>query len=75
MNIGNKVYISDGHISAEVKSFLIDHPIIEGKKLRHGFLEGPEHGIYIRDSCLSNTQSFRIDIPYYLWLCVKMIIQ
>ena len=30
------------------KSFLIDHPTKPGKKLRHGSLEGPEHGVYVR---------------------------
>ena len=42
LNIGNKIYISDGHISAEVKNFLIDHPTIEGKKLRHGCWKVPK---------------------------------
>ena len=33
-------------------------------------MKGPEHGIYIRDSCLSNTQSFMVDIPdYFMALC------
>jgi len=37
-----------GALSATTKSFLIDHPTKPGKKLRHGSLEGPENGVYIR---------------------------
>jgi len=38
----------DGHLAATSKSFEIDHPTKEGKKLIHGSLEGPEHGVYVR---------------------------
>ena len=70
LNIGNKVYISDGHISAEVKSFVIDHPTIDGKKLRHGCLEGPEHGIYLRDHIECKEDNIRIYIKdYFTALC------
>lgn len=34
--------------SAITKSFLIDHPTKPGKTLRHGSLEGPENGVYVR---------------------------
>ena len=37
-----------GLLSATTKSFDIEHPTKEGKRLRHGVLEGPEHGVYIR---------------------------
>lgn len=37
-----------GHLAATTKSFEIDHPTTEGKKLIHGALEGPEHGVYVR---------------------------
>jgi hypothetical protein len=36
------------YLEGTYKSFLIDHPTQEGKKLRHGCLEGPEHGVYFR---------------------------
>jgi hypothetical protein len=36
-----------GAFAADAKSFVIDHPTKKGK-LRHGSLEGPEFGIYIR---------------------------
>tara|TARA_B100000085_G_C18309021_1_gene417495 strand:- start:103 stop:669 length:567 start_codon:yes stop_codon:yes gene_type:complete len=40
--------ISDGTLTAVAKSFLIDHPTKEGMKLKHGSLEGPENGVYVR---------------------------
>jgi hypothetical protein len=38
----------NGHFSAASKAFEIDHPSKPGKKLYHGSLEGPEHGVYVR---------------------------
>jgi len=50
-----------GLLSATTKSFIIDHPTKEGMKLRHGSLEGPENGVYVRGrSCLK-----AIDLPDY----------
>lgn len=37
-----------GELTATAKNFKIDHPIKKGKKLMHGSLEGPEHGVYVR---------------------------
>lgn len=37
-----------GDIGGGSKSFWIDHPTMPGKQLRHGSLEGPEHGVYYR---------------------------
>ena len=65
LNIGNKIYISDGHISAEVKNFLIDHPTIEGKKLRHGCLEGPENGIYCLGTLVNSNNLTTIHLTDY----------
>ena len=50
-----------GQLSATTKSFLIDHPTKPGKKLRHGSLEGPENGVYIRGKGDSNI----IELPEY----------
>ena len=50
-----------GQLSATTKSFLIDHPTKPGKKLRHGSLEGPENGVYIRGRGDNNT----ITLPEY----------
>lgn len=37
-----------GLLTADTKSFTIDHPTKEGMKLRYGSLEGPEHAVYVR---------------------------
>lgn len=37
-----------GDVGGFSKSFWIDHPTKPGKQLRHGSLEGPEHGVYYR---------------------------
>jgi hypothetical protein len=38
----------NGSFAATTKSFIIEHPTKEGYKLRHGSLEGPENGVYVR---------------------------
>jgi len=50
-----------GAFSATSKSFLIDHPTKPGMKLRHGSLEGPEHGVYVRGKLTGNI----IELPEY----------
>ena len=52
-----------GAFSAATKSFDIEHPTEEGKRLHHGSLEGPEHGGYIRGRLEGDT----IELPDY-WL-------
>jgi hypothetical protein len=37
-----------GTLTATIKSFIIDHPTKQGKKLQYGVLEGPEHSVYVR---------------------------
>jgi hypothetical protein len=51
-----------GLLSATTKSFVIDHPTKEGMKLRHGSLEGPENGVYIRGRLKDNNT---IELPDY----------
>ena len=51
-----------GTFRATTKSFLIDHPTKEGKKLQYGVLEGPEHSVYVRGK-LTGTR--RIELPDY----------
>ena len=58
--IGIKV---DGSLIATTKSFDIEHPTKEGKRLHHGSLEGPEHGVYIRGRLEGDV----IELPDY-WL-------
>jgi hypothetical protein len=50
-----------GSFGATTKSFIIDHPTKEGKKLQYGSLEGPELGVYVR----GRTQSSIIGLPEY----------
>ena len=51
-----------GALNATTKSFIIDHPTKAGKLLRHGSLEGPEFGVYVRGK-LTNTRI--IELPEY----------
>ena len=50
-----------GHFSATSKSFVIDHPTKENKKLQYGSLEGPEHGVFVRGTTSKNI----IKLPDY----------
>ena len=56
----------DGNLRAQSKSFDIEHPTKEGKRLRYGSLEGPEHGVYVRGR-LNGTDT--IELPDY-WLAL-----
>ena len=53
-----------GNLQATSKSFLIPHPTKDGFNLRHGSLEGPEHGVYVRGK-VDGTNT--IELPEY-WL-------
>lgn len=53
---------ASGNFYAVSKSFLIDHPSTEGKKLRYASLEGPEHAVFYRGTICDNNQ---IDLPNY----------
>jgi trimeric autotransporter adhesin len=44
----------NGTLTAIVKSFIIDHPTKQGKKLQYGVLEGPEHSVYVRGKLTNN---------------------
>jgi hypothetical protein len=52
----------NGSFRATTKSFIIDHPTKENKKLQYGVLEGPEHSVYVRGK-LTNTNI--IQLPDY----------
>lgn len=51
----------NGSFAATTKSFVIDHPTKEGKKLRYGSLEGPENGVYVRGKQTDRS----IELPEY----------
>ena len=53
-----------GEISATNKSFVIDHPTKANMMLRHGSLEGPENGVYVRGKLIKEN---KIYLPDY-WL-------
>ena len=50
-----------GSFGATTKSFIINHPTKEGKKLQYGSLEGPENGVYVR----GRSQQNMIELPEY----------
>jgi hypothetical protein len=50
-----------GALVATTKSFAIQHPDKQDKILFHGCLEGPEHAVYTRGRCTTDT----IDLPDY----------
>ena len=52
----------NGHLSATTKSFDIEHPTKEGKRLIHGSLEGAEHGVYVRGKLDGDDE---IELPDY----------
>ena len=51
----------NGSFAATTKSFIIPHPTKENYKLRHGSLEGPENGVYVR----GKSDSGVIELPEY----------
>jgi hypothetical protein len=53
-----------GALNATTKSFIIPHPTKENKLLRHGSLEGPEFGVYVRGKLTGNNI---IELPDY-WI-------
>ena len=54
-----------GTLSATAKSFNIEHPLYKDKRLVHGSLEGPEHGIYIRGTIEAKEYGCEIELPEY----------
>ena len=60
----NAVYFNpnSGTFYATAKSFKINHPTQEGKKLIYGSLEGPENGVYVRGQI---TDINIIELPEY----------
>jgi len=53
-----------GTLSATAKSFDIPHPDKKGKRLIHGSLEGPEHGVYYRGTSTGNGPTM-VELPDY----------
>ena len=60
-----------GSFAATTKSFFIDHPTKEGKKLEYGSLESPYHGIRLTGSSIIKNGICVIDLPDYIYNFVK----
>ncbi|NDB60748.1 hypothetical protein EB001_20230, partial [bacterium] len=52
---------ANGNFSAISKSFDIEHPTKENMRLRYASLEGPENGVYVRGTAVTNI----IELPDY----------
>jgi hypothetical protein len=61
----------DGHLSASTKSFLINHPTKEGKKLQYGSLESPYHGIRLTGRGTIQSGWCVIKLPEYICNLVR----
>jgi hypothetical protein len=55
-----------GHLSAATKSFLIDHPTKEGKKLQYGSLESPYHGVRLTGRSMVVRGKCVVELPEYI---------
>jgi len=55
-----------GHLSAATKSFLIDHPTKEGKKLQYGSLESPYHGVRLTGRGAVVSGKCEVELPEYV---------
>ena len=51
----------NGTFAASSKSFIIPHPLVSGKRLQHGVIEGPSHSVYI----VGSTGGKIIELPDY----------
>jgi hypothetical protein len=60
-----------GALTATSKSFLIDHPTIEGMKLRYGSLESPYHGIRLTGEASIINGICKVNLPDYIHALCK----
>ena len=58
--------IVNSSFAAQTKSFLIDHPSKEGKKLQYGSLESPYHGIRLTGRGSITDNKAIITLPDYI---------
>jgi hypothetical protein len=61
----NNLYTA-GNIIGATKSFLIDHPTKEGKKLQYGSLESPYHGIRLTGKAKLTGKETIVKLPDYI---------
>jgi hypothetical protein len=60
-----------GSFGATTKSFIIDHPTKEGKKLQYGSLESPYHGIRLTGSSTIENGKCIVELPDYIYNLVQ----
>lgn len=61
----------NGTVTAASKSFLIDHPTKQGKKLQYGSLESPYHGIRLTGKSKANKNGVKVNLPDYIFALIK----
>ena len=62
----------NGDLHAVTKSFSIQHPTQEGKRLVYGSLESPYHGIRLTGKGKTTGKITRVDLPEYVFKLVNM---
>ena len=66
-NVGTyRLYVS-GSFGATTKSFIIDHPTKQGKKLIYGSLESPYHGIRLTGRDTLKDGKCKVELPEYIY--------
>jgi len=60
-----------GAFSAASKSFLINHPTKEGKKLQYGSLESPYHGVRLTGEAVISGHTATVNLPDYIHALCK----
>lgn len=66
-NVGAYTLQVNGSFGATTKSFVIDHPTKEGKKLIYGSLESPYHGIRLTGRDTLKEGKCKIQLPDYIY--------
>ena len=66
-NVGAYTLQVNGSFGATTKSFIIDHPTKEGKKLIYGSLESPYHGIRLTGRDTLKEGKCKIQLPDYIY--------
>jgi hypothetical protein len=61
----------NGNFAASTKSFKIDHPTKEGKKLIYGSLESPYHGIRLTGRNTLVGAKYKVQLPDYICKLVR----
>jgi hypothetical protein len=60
-----------GSFGATTKSFIIDHPTKQGKKLIYGSLESPYHGIRLTGRDTIKDGKCKVNLPDYIYKLIR----